>query len=173
MLGAAVEEVAAARFLLGDLAFAALGTGDADEVLLHPLALGVSGAGDESAVTAFSLHEILAALGAVFIERNGRGGFHRLKLARGLAVRVSGARHELAEASALEHHGASAIGTVLFAFGVLRVCGFEVRQVYDVFFGEVARFRIALVVGAAGVEAAELAPLENQRGCAFFALLVG
>src|SRR5947209_12163162 len=131
MLGAAVEEVSAAGLLLGDLAFAALGAGDADEVLLHPLALGVSGAGDESAVAAFSLHEILAALGAVLIERYGGGGFHRLKLARGLAVGISGARHELSEASALEDHGASAIGAVLFALGVLRIGGLQVRQVYD------------------------------------------
>src|ERR1700690_3323524 len=64
VVGAAVEDLAEAR-LAGAQVPPALGTGDAQDLLLHRLAGGVVDAADELAVAALPLHEALAAVGAL------------------------------------------------------------------------------------------------------------
>src|SRR5581483_3324253 len=93
---AAVEIIAAARFLFDDFAFLALRTLHANEVLLDPLALRISRAGNEFAVAAMAQHQAASALRTFFVERNIGDLLCLVEPPRGLALRVSGTGHELA-----------------------------------------------------------------------------
>src|ERR1041385_3870878 len=66
---AAVEGLALLGAALDDVAFAAFGTFDADQLLLDVLAGRVVAAGGEFAETAVLDHQVVAAVGALLIER--------------------------------------------------------------------------------------------------------
>src|ERR1017187_689303 len=105
IVGATVEEVAAARFLLRQLARPTLRTLHSDVVLLHPLAFRIAAARNELSIAAMPQQKVAAALWALFIERDVRHLLPLVEAARGLAVGIAGASHELPKASALQHHG--------------------------------------------------------------------
>ena len=111
-------------------------------------------------------------LGQSFVERDVGNFLALIEPARGLAIRIASARHELAEASALQDHHAAAVFAIFFLRGLLDVGGIQVGQVDGIFLGEGAAFGIFLVVRAAGVERSVLAPLDHQRRAAALALLV-
>ena len=68
---AAIERGAATpRFLFDQLAGMALGTLHADEVLLHPFAIGISAARYELAVAAMPQNQVASALRACFFQRD-------------------------------------------------------------------------------------------------------
>src|SRR5690349_14695779 len=93
-----------------------------------------------------------AALRTLLVERDVRNLLTLVQPSRGLAVGISRARHELAEAAALEHHRTSAVLAVLLLRSLLDIGAVQFRQVDGVFLGEGAGIGIALVVGAAGEE---------------------
>ena len=97
-------------------------------------------------------HHIAPALRAEFVQRNVRNFLALIEAARGLAIRVSRASHELSESSALEHHHAAAVLAVFFLRSLLHVGRIQVRQIDRIFFGEGAGVGILFIVGAAGKE---------------------
>src|SRR5689334_7551741 len=112
---ASVERVpATARTLLDQLAFLALRTLHPDEVLLHVLAIGISRARDELAIATMPQQHVASALWTLLIEWNIRHFLALIQTPGGFAVRIPCARHELAEASAFQHHGAAAVLAILF-----------------------------------------------------------
>ena len=117
-------------------------------------------------------HHVAPALGAEFVDRNVGNFLALIEAARGLAIGIAGAGHELAEASALQHHHPAAVLAIFFLRGLLNVRRIQVGQVDRIFLGEGAAFGILLVVRAAGVERPVLAPLDHQRRAAALALLV-
>ena len=108
-------------------------------------------------------HHVAAALGAEFIERNIGNLLALIEPACGLAVRISRAGHELAEASALQHHHAAAVLAILLLRSFLHVGRIEIRQIDGIFFGKRATVGIVFIVGAAGEEGPVLAPFDHQR----------
>src|SRR5208282_6836925 len=92
---------------------------------------------------------------------------------RGLAIGIAGAGHELAEAPALQDHNAAAVFAIFLLRGLLQIGRVEVGKIDGIFFGEFAAVGVLLVVGAAGIERSVLAPFDNQRRAAEFALFVG
>src|SRR5271165_2586566 len=70
VIGAAVEEVAAARFFLGEVSGLAFRALHADIVLLHPLAFRITAAGDELSVTAMPQQQVASTLRAFLLEWN-------------------------------------------------------------------------------------------------------
>src|SRR5258708_17831311 len=109
IIAATVECVALARLLFDQVSVLAVGTLHADEVLLYKLALRISTTRGELAEAAVADHQVASTLGARFVERNVRHLLALIEPARGLAIRVSGAGHKLAEAPALEHHHPAAV----------------------------------------------------------------
>src|SRR5579871_2092458 len=168
----AIENVAAAGLLLGQVPGLAFRTLHADVVLLDPLAFRISAAGDELAVPAVPQQQIAPALRTLLVERNVRDLLTLVEPASGLAVGVSRARHELPEAPTLQHHRTAAVLAVLFLGRLLHVGRIEIGQVDRILFGKCATVGIGLVVCAAGVERAVLAPLDDQRRATALALLV-
>src|SRR5271165_6789221 len=117
--------------------------------------------------------QIASALRALLIERNIRHFLRLVEPSRGLAVGITGARHELAKTAPLEHHGPSTVLAIFFLGRFLEVSGVEIRQVDRVLFRKRATVWITLVVRTASIERAVLAPLDHQRRTAPFTLLVG
>src|ERR1035437_6663690 len=159
---AAVERLALLGAALHDLALRALRALDADCLLLDVLAGGVIAARRELAEPAILHHQVVAALRALFVER-------RILLLRaadlfgGLAVGVSGAGQEGAEAALLQDHGAAAVFAVfLFALlGDFHILGFRFAGVG------------ALGVAGASDELAVLAPFQHEGLAALAAHLTG
>ena len=172
IIAASIEGVAFTRPLFDQLSVFALGTLHADEVLLHVLAVRISAAGRELAVAPVADHHIASALGAKFVQRNVRNLLALIQAASGLAVGIPGTRHELAEAPTLKHHHSSAVFAVFLLRGTLHICRIQIGQVDRIFLGERAGVGIFLIVGAAGVKRAVLAPLDHQRRATFLALLI-
>ena len=97
-------------------------------------------------------HHIAPALWTDLFQRNIRNLLCLIEPTRGLALRIAGARHELSETSALEHHDASAV-LAIFLLGRFLLFGIlEIRKVYCIFFRERATVRILFVVGTASKE---------------------
>ena len=117
-------------------------------------------------------HHVAPALGAELVDRNVRNFLALIKPASGLAVGISGAGHELAEAAPLQDHHPAAVLAIFFLRGLLDVGRIQVGQVDRIFLGKGAAVRILLVVGTAGVERTVLAPLDHQGRTAALALLV-
>src|SRR5262249_35054228 len=148
------------RLLLDQLTICAQGTLHADEVLLHVLAVWISAARSEFTVAAVADHQIAPAGWARLVERNIRNFLALVEAPGGLAIRIPCARHELPEASTLQHHYAAAILTVLIRrSSFLQISGIEVRQIDGIFFGEGAAVRVVFVVRAASVERPVFTPL--------------
>src|SRR5438270_4574021 len=172
VIGAAEEDLAAARFALDDLAalVGVLRTQNARRLVLDVLALGVIGAGGEFAEAPLLDDEIRSAARALLVEDLIRLGrlqaplLGRNQLPRRLALGVSRAREELAEASALEDHRLAAVLArldLLFAAFRFRLLLLELTRVR------------ALRIRAARDEGAELADLDQHRRSAALADLVG
>src|SRR5579859_3246086 len=104
IISAAIERVALARTLFDQVAFFAVGTLHANVVLLDVFAVGIATAGGELAVAAMADHHVATALRAELVERNVGNFLALIETARSLAIRISGARHKLAEPPSLEHH---------------------------------------------------------------------
>src|SRR6476646_4456831 len=99
IIRAAIERVpTAARLLFHQLAIRALRALHANKILLDVLAIRVSAAGDELAIAPVAQHQIAAAFGAEFFQRNVRHTLALIAPPRGLAIRIASAGHELAEA---------------------------------------------------------------------------
>src|SRR6185437_4408961 len=130
-----------------------------NEVLLHILAFRIATTRDELTIASLAQDHIAPALWTKLFERNIGHAFALVEPARGLALRITGAGHELAEASALEDHRASAVLAVFFLRRLLEIGVFQIGKIDRVFFGERAAIGIFLVVGAAGEERTEFAPL--------------
>src|SRR5215470_460050 len=158
----AIERVALACFLLHQIAVFAIRALHTDEVLLHEFTIRISGAGSEFAVTTVADHQIASALRAWLVERNIGYALALIEAARGLAIRITRARHELAKAPALENHHAAAVLAILFLRCLLHVGRIEIGQVDGIFFRERAAFRILFVVRTAGVEGPVLSPLDDE-----------
>src|SRR5271166_3872611 len=147
IIRAAIERVALARALLDEVAVFALRTLHADEVLLDVLALGISAARGELAETAMTDHHIASAFRAKLVERNIRNFLALIETARSLAVGIARTGHELAEATAFQHHHTATILAVFFgSSGLLHVSRIEIGQVDGIFFGELAGVRIIFLV---------------------------
>src|ERR1035437_2254055 len=180
IIRATPEDIAPACLALSQVARAALGTLESfNDVLLHVLALGIPGAGDELPITSLAQHQRLAALRAVFARGLRRGHLLLLlaaQLAEGFAGRVlveSRARHEHPEWPAPQHHHPPALIAVLLLLTRLLSLGrVHVRLARRVFFGKCAARLIFLVVRGTGKKAAELAPLQQQRRPAQIAFFV-
>src|SRR5262249_9965518 len=119
---------------------------------LHVLAVWISAAGDELAVTAMTQHHVAPAFRANLFQRNIRNFLALIETARGFALRISGASHELTEPAALQNHRASAVLAIFLLRSLLQVGIFQIRKIDDVLFRERATVWIVLVVGAAGKE---------------------
>src|SRR5271154_252592 len=109
IIPAPVKRIAFACALFDELAFFAFRTLHADKILLHIFAFGISAARSELAVAAMSQDQIAFAQWAGFIEWNIGHLLALIKPPRCLAVGIAGAGHELAEASTLQNHHATAI----------------------------------------------------------------
>src|ERR1035441_6253620 len=148
---AAVERLALLGTALDDLALRALRALDADGFLLDVLAGGVIAARRELAEPAELQNQVALALRALLVERLilllGAAD-----LFGGLAIGVSGAGQEGAEAALLQDHGAAAVFAV-FLFTLLG--HFDIRIV------RLARVG-AFGVAGTGDELAVLAPLHNE-----------
>ena len=108
-------------------------------------------------------HHVAPALRTFLFQRDVRNFLRLVEPACRFAFRIAGARHELAEAPALQHHHASTVLAIFVLRSVLRVCGIEVGKVDGILFGEGAAVRIVLAIRATGIERAMLAPLDDQR----------
>src|ERR1700731_526537 len=173
IIRASIECVAALpRLLFYQLAIRALRALHADEILLDVFALRISAARDELAIASVAQHQVAAALGTEFFQRDVRHALALIEPPRGLAIGIAGAGHELPEAPALQYHHSSAVLTVFVLAGLRHLSAVEVREIDRVLFSERAALRIILLVRAAGVERAVLAPLEHQRRATALALLV-
>src|ERR1019366_8337601 len=173
IVGATVKEVAAARLLLRQLARPTLGTLHPDVVLLHPLAFRIAAARNKLSIAAMPQQKVASALGALFIERDVWDLLRLVEPARGFAIGISGASHELPKAPAFQYHRPAAIFAVFLLRGFLHIGRVKVGQVDRVFLGERATVGIGLVVRAARIKRPVLAPLDDQRRAAPLALLVG
>src|SRR6185437_3552816 len=113
IVGAAIEGIApTARFFLHQLAILALRALHADKILLDVLAVRVSAARDELAVTPVAQHQVASALGAYLFQRDVRHALALIEPTRSLAIRITRAGHELAKAPALKHHYATTVFAV-------------------------------------------------------------
>src|SRR6202171_6520747 len=173
IIPASVKSVPLARALFNEFAFFAFGALHPDEVLLHKLALGISAAGSELAETAVPQDQVAFAQRAGFIERNVGHFLALIEPPRRLAIGIAGTGHELAEALALQDHHAATVFAVFLLRDLLRFGRVEVGQIDGILFSELARVRVFLVVGTAGIERTVLAPLDDQRRAAELTLLVG
>src|SRR6202140_1206508 len=173
IISAAVKSVALARALFDKFSFFAFGALHPDEILLHKLAFGISAAGSELAETAVPQDQVAFAQWAGFIERNVGHFLALIEPPRRLAIGIAGAGHELAEPPALQDHDAATVFAVFLLRDLLRFGRVEVGQINGILFGELARVRVFLIVGAAGIERTVLAPLYDQRRAAEFTLFVG
>src|ERR1017187_1362070 len=173
IISAAIKSVALARTLLDEFALFAFGALHADEVLLHILALGISAARSELAVTAVPQDQVAFAQRAGLIQWNVGYFFALIQAPRRPAIGIAGAGHELPEASALQHHDAPAVFAVFLLRRLLHIGRIEVRKIDGILFGELAGVGIFLVVGATGVERPVLAPFNHQRRAAELTLFVG
>src|SRR5260370_6481445 len=173
IISAAVKSIAFARALFAEFAFLAFGALHTDKVLLHILAFGISAARSELAEAAVPQDQVAFAERAGFIERDVGHFLALVEPPRCLAIGITGAGHELAEAPALEDHDAAAVFAVFLLRRLLQIGRVEVGQIDGILFGELSAIAIFLIVGAAGIERAVLAPLDDQRRSAELALFVG
>src|SRR5271166_1880665 len=121
IIGATVEEISATRFLLGQVSGFTLRAFHSDVVLLDPLAFRITAARNELSVAAMAQQEIAPALRTLLVQRNVGDFLCLVQAAGGLAVRISGAGHELAEPPALQHHGPSTVLAVLLLSRLLQI----------------------------------------------------
>src|SRR5712691_1843600 len=169
---ASIKRVALSRPLFDQLALSAERTFHPDEVLLHVLALRISAARRELAETAVTDDQVAAAVRTLLIERNIRHTLPLIQPPRSLAIGIPRACHELPEASALEHHDATAVLAVFLLRRFLQVGRIKVGQIDRILFRELTGVRIFLIVGAARIERSVLTPLDHQRRAAEFTFFV-
>lgn len=101
IIAATVKSIPLACALFNQLAVRAQRALYTDKVLLHVLALWISAARSELTKTSMTDHHVTAALGANLIQRNIGNLFPLIQPPSSFAVWISGARHELPEASSL------------------------------------------------------------------------
>src|SRR4029078_9796348 len=158
IVGAAEEDLAAARLALDDLA-AVLRAEDAGRLLLDVLAGRIAAARRELAEPALLDDQVRAALRALLVEDLVRlGGGDSLlggdDLPRRLALGIAGAGEGLADAAALDRHRLAAVLARLLER--LRSFGRGLRRL------QLAGV-LALGIAAAGEEETELAGLDHHR----------
>src|SRR5205807_5581336 len=146
IIAASVKRVSLTGFLLDQVAFFAQRTLHADKILLDVLAVGISAARSEFAVATVTDHQITSAFRARLIERNVRDLFALIEAPRGLAIRITGAGHELAETPTLQDHYAAAVLAIFFLSSFLDLGGIKVGQIDRILFGKSAAFGIFFVV---------------------------
>ncbi len=173
IIATAVESVSLTRFLFDQFAVGANRTFHPYESLFDIFAFRIATTGCELAKTAVANHHIASTLGAKFIQWNIGNFLPLIETPRRFAIRITGASHELPEASALQDHYPAAILTILFLRGLLNVSGIEIGKIDRVFFRKRAAFGILFVVGAACVKRTVLSPLNHEGKSTAFALLVG
>src|SRR5690242_13217975 len=108
-------------------------------------------------------NQITVALRPGFLQRYIRYFLRLIKPTRCSAIRITGACHELAEASALQHHHASAILAVFILACFRHLCFVKLRKVDWIFLGKGTTLSVIFLVRTAGVERTVLAPLRDQR----------
>src|SRR5436305_13194110 len=109
-----IKCVAFARPLLYQFAVFAQRAIHADKVLLHVLALRIAAARREFTEPPVPDHQIPTAFRTKFIQRNIRYLLALIQPPGGLAIRISGAGHELAETPALQYHHPAAVFAIFF-----------------------------------------------------------
>src|SRR5262245_55788102 len=172
---AAIEAAPPAALALDHRALAALRAGHPDLLgllLLDVLAIGIVGAGDEGAEATPPPHQVAAALRAFLVDR---GEFLDLEPALGAAYQALGglalgvvrAGQERPEATLLDDHRLRVLAPQLLDYFLVDV-GYALASLA----GELARV-LALGVGGAGEELPVTPPLQDHRGAALVADLVG
>src|SRR5262249_37671832 len=119
---AAIERLAALGAAFDDLTFRAIRTFHSDGFLLDVLAGRIIAARRELAEPAEFQDQTVAALRANFVQRDVRFLLRSADGLGGLAVRISGAGVELAEATLLEDHRAAAVFAILLFALLAQVC---------------------------------------------------
>ncbi len=99
----------------------------ADEVLLHVFAVRITAAGGEFSIAPVTDHQVvLATLWALLIERDVWNFLALVETASGLTIRISGTRHELAEAPTFQDHHPAAVFAIFFLRSFLHIGRIEV-----------------------------------------------
>src|SRR6266403_3463950 len=126
VIRATVECIAFAGALLNQFPVLAKRAFHSDEVLLYELAFRIARTGGEFAVAPVSNHQVASAFRAGLIERDVGYAFALVEPPGSLAIRISGARHELAETAAFQHHHPATVLAILFLRRLLHVGRIEI-----------------------------------------------
>src|SRR5204863_8826095 len=110
------------------------------------------------------LDQLVAALWTVLIQLHILGLLCFAQLLGGLAIGISGASHELAEATLLQHHGTAAVLAVYRCILLGEIGLIDIRQI-DRKLARVGAIRIA----GTGDETAVAAPFDHHGLAALFA----